>query len=320
MKYKTLLASMALAITAVGGAFAADYPEKPIRIFIPYAAGGSTDVFLRAVGQELSERWGQPVVAENRPAGNTVVASYDLTQAPADGYTMGVITSGFAINPGVRSNLPYDTLEDFSGVSYILQIPTALVVHPDFPADTLEEFIEYALAETDPVLVAQAGMGTLPYMFTLLFADHAGFEVEPITYNGSAEAITDVLSGTVPVFVDAYSFVKPYVESGDLKLLSFFTPERLPDAPDTPVIAEIYPDVSGAAKIGLKVRAGTPDDIVAKLSEEIQSIVQSPEMSAFILERGAYPLSSSPEETDADIALQVERWTAVAADAGIRLD
>lgn len=317
---KRLLVAAGIMLSACGLAHASDFPNKPVRIYVPYAAGGSTDIFIRMIAQGLSERWGQPVVVENRPAGNTVVASYDLTQAPADGHTMGVITSAFVINPGIRSNLPYNSLEDFSGLSYVLQIPNALVVHPSFPADTLDEFVEWAKSQDEPLLVASSGTGTLPYLLTLLAAERGEFEVEPITYNGSADAISNVLSGDVPIFVDAYSFLRPYIESGDLKLIGFFTEERLSDLPDVPVFQEKFPELSGSSKIGLKVRAGTPDEVREKISQDIREIVSATTVSQAILERGAYPLVSTPTETDEDLKVQVERWTTVANDAGIRLD
>jgi tripartite-type tricarboxylate transporter receptor subunit TctC len=218
-----------------------DFPTKPVRIVVPFAAGGPTDVVMRGLGDLLSARWGQPVIIENRPGAGTVLGTNYLAKSPPDGYTLGAALSAFVTSAAARASLPYDPLKDLTAVGTVTTTQWALVVHPSFPANSVAEFVAEAKRRSVPIDYAAPGIGGLGHMAGELLQRAAGIKMQFIPYGGSAVALTDVIAGRVPVMFDVWSSARPHVLAGSLKLLGAAGAKRLPHHPQVATIAETYP-------------------------------------------------------------------------------
>jgi tripartite-type tricarboxylate transporter receptor subunit TctC len=308
-----------LCITAAHATDAA-FPTRPVRIIVPFAAGGPTDVIVRIIAEALSARWKQPVVVENRGGGGTIVGTNALAQAPADGYTIGVATNSFAINPAVRQRLPYDTTRAFTAVGMLVTSPFVLVTSPDFPPRNLAELITTVKEASSPLTFASPGPGTGGQMAGELLKQKAGIAMEHVPYNGSAPALTDVLAGRVPLMFDLWSSVRPYVEAGRLKLLAVAADKPLSDAPQVPTIAATYPGFSVTAFQAMVAPAGTPPDAVARISADLRDVVASERFGAQVRPLGVEPSPSSAAELDAFLKGELTKWQEVARAANLSLD
>src|SRR5947209_3092992 len=235
------LIAFACLLALAGATRAEDYPAGPVRILVPFAAGGPTDVVARILAELLSARWGKPVIVENRPGAGTIVMTQAVANARPDGLTLGMATNSLLINPAIEMKLPYDTFKALTGVSMVATQPVALVATKDFPADTLADTIAYARKQTNPLNYTSPGPRGVGHLAGELLKQKAGIDMTHINYNGSAPALTDVIAGRVPIMFDVWHSAKRYVDSGDLKLIAGAGRERLADAPDVPTIAETFP-------------------------------------------------------------------------------
>src|SRR5947209_3979852 len=239
------LASFCFLLAAIAASIAAaqtEFPVRPVKLVVPFAAGGPTDVVARILADLLSARWsGQSVVIENRPGAGTIVATATVAKSPPDGYTLLIATNSLLINPAIGQKLPYDTQRELVAVSMVATQPVALVANKSFPADTIPQLIELAKKSAEPLNYTSPGPRGVGHLAGEMLKQRAGIDMTHINYNGSAPALTDVIAGRVPIMFDVWHSAKRYVDSGDLKLIAGAGRERLADAPDVPTIAETFP-------------------------------------------------------------------------------
>jgi tripartite-type tricarboxylate transporter receptor subunit TctC len=321
---KTLAAVLVLLASVAAGASAetaAEFPSRPVKLLVPFAAGGPTDVVARILADLLSARWGgQSVVIENRPGAGTIVATAALAKSPADGYTLLVATNSLLINPAIGQKLPYDTEKDFAPVSMIATQPVALVANKSFPADTVPQLVEVARKSVDPLNFTSPGPRGVGHLAGEMLKQRAGIALTHINYNGSAPALTDLIAGRVPLMFDIWHSAKRYVSSGELKLIAGAGAARLTDAPDVKSIAETYPGFDVIAFNAMVAPAGVPTPVLDKLSADIRAVVNSPEFAEKVRNLGIFPLGNTPQEFDAWMREQIARWAEIAKVANIKAD
>lgn len=311
----SLLGALSL-VGVCGGAFAESYPSKPIRLIVPYAPGGGTDVLARALGQKLSENWGQQVVIDNRPGANGMIGSDIVAKSAPDGYTLLIVVATHAINPSLYKKTPYDTVKDFAPVTLAASSPFVLAVHPASPAKSLKEFI--ALAKSKPGELSWASSEGSTQLAGELFRNMAGVEMVHTSYKGGAPLMTDLLGGHVSLGVTSVVTVLPHAKAGKLKVLAVGGTKRSPALPDVPTAAEAgLPGYEANAWYGFLAPAGTPVDVVAKLHDEIVRILQTPEMKERLAQQGADPVGNTPEQFAAFIKSEMTKWAKVVKDSGI---
>jgi tripartite-type tricarboxylate transporter receptor subunit TctC len=316
MKSTTIIAALLLAAVYAAAASAqapADFPTRPVKLVVPFAAGGPTDVVARILADLLSARWaGQSVVIENRPGAGTIVATAAVAKAPADGYTMLVATNSLLINPAIGQKLPYDTEKDFAAVS--------MVATKSFPADTVAGLVALAKRSAESLNFTSPGPRGVGHLAGEMLKQRAGIAMTHINYNGSAPALTDVIAGRVPLMFDIWHSAKRYVDSGDLKLIAPAGAKRLADAPQVAAIAETYPGFDVIAFNALVAPAGVPAPVLDKLSADLRAVINSREFSDKVRHLGIFPLGNTPQELSAWMREQIARWQEIAKAANIKAD
>jgi tripartite-type tricarboxylate transporter receptor subunit TctC len=321
---KIITAVLLLLGTAAGAASAqttAEFPSRPVKLMVPFAAGGPTDVVARILADFLTARWnGQSVVIENRPGAGTIVATAAVAKSPADGYTMLVATNSLLINPAIGQKLPYDTEKDFAAVSMVATQPVALVANKAFPADTIAQLVDVAKKSPEALNFTSPGPRGVGHLAGEMLKQRAGINMTHINYNGSAPALTDVIAGRVPLMFDIWHSAKRHVDSGDLKLIAGAGAQRLGDAPQVPTIAETYPGFDVIAFNALVAPAGVPAPVLDRLSADIRSVVNSPEFADKVRNLGIFPLGNTPQELDAWMRKEIARWAGIAKAANIKAD
>jgi tripartite-type tricarboxylate transporter receptor subunit TctC len=320
--YRWLPAILAVMVMAAAGhAGAQSYPAKPIRLVAPSTPGDAPDVIARLVAERLSVALGQQVVVENRPGAGGVVGSEIVAKSAPDGYTLIMGNAGsHGINAAVYSKLPYDILKDFAPVSQIAIAPNIFVVNPALPVHTISEFIAYAKARPGQLSYASGGNGSSSHMSMELLKSMAGIDVVHVPYKGSTPALTDVISGQDAVMSVNMPPAVPHVKSGRLRALAVTTRARTPSMPELPTVGETLPGYETVAWFGVLAPAGTPKDIVNRLSTEIAKIAQSPDMKERLAAMGAEPVGGTPEEFGVVMARDIAKWTALAKSVGIKID
>jgi tripartite-type tricarboxylate transporter receptor subunit TctC len=296
------------------------YPAKPIRIIVPTAPGGPSDLGSRMIGEHLQKRWGKPVIVETRPGAGTIVGSEIVAKAAPDGYTLLMSPSTLATNPASYKKMPYDALRDFTPITQTLSVPNLVVIHPSLPARTLKEFISLARSKPGEILYASAGHGTNPHLTIELFSSMAQIRLLHVPYKGSLPGVVDLLAGRVALTATAsLSNVIPHVKSGRVRSLGVTTTRRIDALPDVPTIAEAgLPGYESVQWSGLLAPAGTPREIVTMLHREAVEMVRSPEGRARLASLGSEVVASSPEEFAAFIKSETVKWAKVARAAGIQ--
>ena len=320
MRLTTCVLGLALAGLTAFGARGQAFPTRNVTILVPFAAGGTTDVITRILGERLSARWSRSVIIENRPGAGTILATAALARAVADGHTLGVVTNSFVVNPAIKQPLTYDTLNDFAGVSMVVSVPIVLVANPTFAPNTIAELVALAKKTGEPLNFTSPGPRTVGHIAGAWLENLAGIKLTHIAYNGSAPALTDVIGGRVPIMFDLWSSAKPYVADGRLKVLAVASAQRLQDAPQYPTLAETFPGFDVNAFQALVVPKGVPPTVIENISADIRSVVSSPEFAEKVGPLGVFPKATSPQELDAMIRKEIERWTAIAKAANITVD
>ena len=310
----------ALLIPLCASAYAADYPQRPIRLIVPFAAGGGLEITARSIGQKLTEKRGQAIVIDNRPGAATIVGSEIAAKASPDGYTLLMITTTFAINPSLYGKLPYDPVREFAPVTQINSVPNILVVNPSIPAHTMRELIALAKAKPGQLNYASAGSGTSPHLAAELFKTMAGIEMTHIPYKGIPPAVTDVIAGRVTMLMTTTISAAPHVKSGRLRALAITSPKRLAAMPDVPAIGETVPGYEADAFQGMVAPAGVPKEIVRQLADDIAAIVRLPEIRERIVADGAEPIGSTPEAFSIFLKKEMLKWGKVVKQSGARPD
>ncbi len=313
----TLLAAMLAAAAPVA---AQVFPTKPVRMVVPFPPGGATDIIARLLGQKLQEIWGQTVVMEYKPGGGTVVGTDFVAKSPPDGYTMGMVITAHVINPSMRSDLPYDTVKDLSGVSMAAVSHIALVATPSLEANTIPELITLAKREPGKLTYATPGTGTAMHLAGEMFKSLAGIDIVHVPYKGGSPAYPDVMSGRVPLQFDPMFASMPNVKAGKVKLLAITSPRRAPSAPEVATIAETLPGFSVMSISGIVVPSATPRDIVRKASADINRALQMTDLVERMGQVGMEPSGTTPEQFDAFIRAEIEKWATVVKASGAKLD
>jgi tripartite-type tricarboxylate transporter receptor subunit TctC len=320
---RTIATCLVLLAAATGAAAqsAADFPSRPVKLLVPFAAGGPTDVVARILADLLSARWGgQSVVIENRPGAGTIVATAALAKSPPDGYTLLVATNSLLINPAIGQKLPYDTEKDFAPVSMVATQPVALVASKSFPADSVAELVAVARKSAEPLNFTSPGPRGVGHLAGEMLKQRAGIEMTHINYNGSAPALTDLIAGRVPLMFDIWHSAKRYVTSGELKLIAGASAARLADAPQVASIAEAYPGFDVMAFNAMVAPAGVPTPVLDKLSADIRAVVNSQGFAERVRHLGIFPLGNTPRELDLWMREQIARWAEIARAAHIKAD
>ena len=301
---------------------AQSYPARPIRIIVPFPAGGIADLFGRVIGQKFTEAWGQPAVVENRPgAGGNIGAELVAKSAP-DGYTLVTGSIGtHAVNVSLFSKLAYDPIRDFVPVALIMEAEGLLVLHPSVPARTVKELIALAKARPGQIAYASAGHGTASHLSGELFKSMAKVDMVHVPYKGNVPALTDLMSGQTSLLFATMPTALPHVQSGRLKALAVASTARSPAAPQLPTIAEAaLPGYSVTNWIGFFAPAGTPRDVVLKLNGEVVRVMQAPDIEKRLASLGAKFSPWSPDEFSAFVKAEIAKWAKVVKEAGIRVD
>ena len=308
---------------ACAGANAQGYPSKPIRLVVPYPAGGPLDIMARAIGQKLTEAWSQPVIVDNRAGAGGNIGADLVAKAAPDGYTllMGAVATQ-AINPALYSKIPYDAAKDFAPVALVAQVPNILVVNPAVPVNSVRELIELARAKPGTLNFASGSTGSTGHLAGELFKTMAGVDMVHIPYKGAAPATTDLLAGQVQLMFDNLANALPNVKAGKLRALAVTTLARSPAVPDLPTIAESgLPGFDLTTWFGLLVPAGTPPEIVAKLSAEVVRALNSNDMRERLQRMGAEPpANNTPEHFAAFIRSEAAKYAKVVKSSGAKVD
>jgi tripartite-type tricarboxylate transporter receptor subunit TctC len=315
----TIVVACLLALLAPAGAIAQSFPAKPVRLIVAYPPGGATDAQARIVGQKLTERWGQPVIVENKSGGNTVIATDAVAKAPPDGHTLLLTAMPFALNPMLIDKLPYDSANDLAPVTLLTTIPNILVIHPDFPAKSMQELIDVARARPGFVAFASTGQATSTHLSGELFASMAHVRLTHIPYRGSAAAHQDVLSGRVPIMFD--NGMLQHVKAGKMRAIGVTSATRVPWLPEVPTIAEQgLTGYDAVAWYGIFATGGTRPEIVNKLAADITWAVRSSDVLPKLTAIGANAEGGSPEEFRRYLANEVARWSKLIKELGIKAE
>jgi tripartite-type tricarboxylate transporter receptor subunit TctC len=316
-----LLAGLAAAFLAQS-AVAQSYPSKPIRLIVPFAAGGGNDNVARLVGKRLADSMGQPVVVDNRPGAGGVLGAELAAKAAPDGYTLFLGGVGsHAINPNLIKDLPYDPIKDFAPVELLAQAPLVLVVHSSVPARDIGEFVAYARKNPGKLNFASNGNGSSSQLAAVMFDSMAGVDMVHVPYKGLSPALTDLLSGQVQLMFSSVVAILPHIKAGKLRGLAVTGTKRLPLLPALPTIAESgFPGYEASSWYGILAPAGTPRDIVLKLNAELSKALEQPEVKNSLLAEGAEPAGGSPEAFAEHIRTEKERLGNLIRDAKIRLE
>ncbi len=309
-------AASALARTAS----ALDYPTKPVRVIVPFAAGGSTDIVARLIAQWLSERLGQQFFTENRPGAGTNIGTEAVVRAPADGYTLLVPAATNTINATLYEKLNFNFIQDIAPVATIARSPLVMEVNPALPAKTVPEFIAYAKANPGKINMASSGTGATPHMAGELFKMMAGVDMLHVPYRGDALAVADLLAGQVQVYFGGLAAAIEHIRAGRLRALAVGTATRLEALPDVPALNESLPGYEASSWVGVGAPRSTPVEIIAKLNNEINTSLADAKIIARFADLGLTVLAGSPADFGKLIADDTEKWAKVVKVAGAKPD
>jgi tripartite-type tricarboxylate transporter receptor subunit TctC len=295
------------------------WPSRPVRIVAPYAAGGNSDVMARVVAQRLTEAFGHTFIVENRVGANGALAAEVVIRSPADGYTLlWAVTPPMTIAPAM-TKLAYDPIRDFAPISAVAINGFVLVVHKDFPAQTVAEFIAYVKSQKEKMAYAEGTAGSVTHLAMALFAQRAGLEMTNVSYRGNAPAMNDVIAGHLKTMFSNVSDALPHAASGAIRLLAVSTTQREPQIPDVPTVAESgFPGFNVVTWNGLVAPAGTPRDIVDKIAGEIRRATDDPDFAGRLKGAGANPLGNTPDEFAAMIKVDIATWAEAVALTGLK--
>lgn len=313
----TLVASMPAAVMAQG---AADYPNRTIKIISPFAPGGITDTFSRLIGAKLQQKWGHPVVVENRPGAGGNIGADAVAKSPADGYTIVLGNVGtHAINQFVMKKMPFDAARDFAPIALVVESDGLLAVNNDLPAKTLPELI--ALAKTSKLSIATAGIGSPSHLAGEMFKQRVGADIAIVHYRGAVPSLTDVVSGVVSMSFATMQTALPLAQGDKIRSIAIFSAARSAALPNLPTMAEAgLPGFAVNNWIALFAPAGTPPAIIAKLNAEINAIMETPEMQERLKKEGARFTRYTPEEFAAFLKKEREVWESVVKASGVSID
>ena len=300
-------------------ACAQNYPASPIRMIVPFPAGGNTDIVARAVGNKLSEYLGQSVIIENRGGAGGALGSEFVARSMPDGYTLLMVSASHVINPSMVKKLPYDTVKDFAPISLVADVPAVLVVHPSLPAKTLKELIAIARAHPAQLNYASSGNGTVGHLSGELLKSMAKIKMEHVPYKGNAPAMTDLLGGHTQLTFSSMPSAMPHIKTGRLRALAMTGARRSSAAPDIPTMIEAgLPGFEVSSGFGLLAAAGTPRNIISRLNAQAVKSLQVQEVRERLASQGAEPVGNTPEQYDTYVRAEIAKWAKLVQEAGIR--
>ncbi len=316
----SLVIAAAFGLAAPGAALAAAYPDKPIRLVVPYPPGGATDIIGRVIAQRLSTALGQQVIVDNRGGAGGNIGAAAVAKAAPDGYTllMGALTSHSIMQTLESKTLNYNLEKDFAPITMVGSVPLVFVVHPSVPANNLTELIAYAKSRPGYLTYASSGAGAPQRMAAELFKRAAGVNMLHVPYKGSGPAMADLMGGQVLTMVETVPAAQAFIKSNKLRALAVTTPERISMLPDVPTASEAgLPGFAVSSMFGVLAPANTPKEIVDRLNAELVKILQVPEVKEQLLQQGAYALSTSPQQTAERIKKEISMWAGVIQEAKI---
>jgi len=314
---------LALAVLGAGTtASAADYPDHPVRLVVPFPAGGGADALARTIMPKVGEILGQPIVIDNRPGAGGNIGSEFVARAVPDGYTLLYGTNGtHAINQTLYGKLPFDPQRDFEPVSRMTRIAAMMVVNPAVPAKSVAEFIQYARTHPGTLSFASAGNGTTSHLAGELFKSMAGIDLLHVPYRGGGAAMTDLIGGQVTMMIDVMPNAFPQARAGKVRALAVTTARRFPSAPDVPTIAESgVPGFEMSAWDGILAPEGTPRPVIDRLNDAIRRALDDPQLKQTLQERGAETVAGTPEEFARHIAAETAKWAKIVRQSGAKVD
>ena len=321
-----VLRSVSLALLALAFLFVqtgrgfAEYPDKPIRLLLPFPAGGAVDIVARVMAAQMAEDLGQPILIENKSGAGGIVATDAVAKSSHDGYTLLLTTPNHTINAALQAKLPYDTEKDLVPISVIATVPEVLVSNPNAPFKTFQEFVAYAKQNPGKLNYASAGVGTLPHLTMELLLQRVGAKVTHVPYRGAAPAMTDLLGNVVQLKLDTYATSHPQVAAGRLRMLGIASSHRSKLMPDVPTIAEMgLPGYEGNLWIGMMAPAGTPQAVIDKLAAAGAKAAHAPKVVERLQHDGVEPVGGTPAEMRALIAREIPQWRDLAKAANIKL-
>ena len=306
------------AAASSAGVFAQSYPVKPVRLMVPFVAGGNTDIIARVVSPEMSKALGQQLIIENRGGAGSVIGTEVVAKSPPDGYTLLMVSAAHVINPAMAKKLPYDSIKDFAPISIVADVPTAFAVHPALPAMNVKEFIVLAKARPGQLNYSTAGRGTVGHLSAELLSSMAGIKMVHVAYKGTGQSITDLIAGHVQLQFSSMPAVINQARAGKLRLLAQTGEKRSAAAPDVPTMVES--GVKGfvvSSGFGLLAPAGTPRAIIDRVHGAVVKALADPSVKSNLSGQGAEPVGNSPEAYDAFNKAEIAKWIKVARAAGI---
>ena len=306
---------------AQSGAQAQNWPNRPIRMVVPYTPGGYTDLMARLVGEKIADSLGQTIVIENKPGANAVIGTDVVAKAAPDGYTFGTVIAAHAVNPTLKPNLPYDTEKDFTYVSLMSVAPLILIAKPSLPAKDMKELIALAKAKPGQLNFASSGIGSAAHLTMEMLKSREGIDLQHVPYKGTAGALQDTVGGQINVMFDIIGPLMEQVRAGNARALGVAAKERVPAAGDVPTMTEqgVKDFVSGTWA-GIIAPAGMPKEIVERMSAEAKKALADPDLKEKLDEQGIVAMGTTPDEYRAFVGEEIARWSKVITDADIKIE
>ena len=319
-RWPRLITMLAMTMSAAA-VFAQSYPSKPVRIMVPFPAGGPVDSLARVISPKLAEAFGQPVLVDNRPgAGGNLAADLVAKSAP-DGHTIGMIDAAFVVNPSLLGKLPYDTLKDFTPAVLVATAPLVLVVHPAVAAKSVRELVALAKSEPGKLNFGSAGNGTAVHLAGEQLRAVGGVDIRHIPYKGACQSLTELLGGQITMVFATQSGIRPHVASGRLRALAITSPKRTQAMPDVMTFAEAgYAAIDAVTINGILAPANTPKDYVQRVNKVVNGALKKPEMQSKLIDLGFEVAGGTPEEFATWIRTEIVKWAKVVKDSGARAE
>ena len=317
--FRVLTVSALLSLAPAAAHAQDNYPERPIRIVVPTAPGGPSDIGARLIAQELTKRWGRQVVVDTRPGAGSIIGSEIVARAPPDGYTLLLTPSTLAINPATYKSMPYDAVRDFAPITQTHFVPSLILLHPSVPAKSVQELVVFAKARPGEILYGSSGHGTNPHLVIELFASMTQIRLAHVPYKGTAPGLIETLAGRVAMIAtSSMALTVPHVRSGRLRALGITTATRSAALPDIPTIAEAgVPGYEAVQWSGLLAPAATPQHLIVRLHREVTTILRAPEIRNRLAADSAEVVAGTPEQFAEFLKAELVKWAAVVKAAGI---